>query len=411
MNVPLGRRYWQLWSASTLSNLADGLYWVALPLIAVHYTRSPILVALVTVLASLPWLLMALHAGAIADRLDRRRIMISANGLRLGALAVFATAVVLGIDSFWLLLVMAVLVGTGEVFFDGTTQSILPMLVQRDQLGRANGRLFAARDVMENFAGQGVGGALVAVAVVVAVSTPAALYGLTVLILLLLIGNYRPQRREPTTISHDIAEGVAYLWRHRLLRSLAVMTGVMNLANSAVMAVFVLYAVGPESPMGLPEYAYGWLLMGAAIGSVTAALFVERLQGWLGRAPLLVITVLVASLGKAIPAATANIALVAVAFVSTGVGVMLWNVVAVSLRQRIIAEELLGRVNSCYRLVAWGTVSIGALLGGVLAELIGLRGLFLVAALTSLALLFYFRTVTERAITTAEQDSPNATQP
>ncbi|MDS1269077.1 MFS transporter [Lipingzhangella sp. LS1_29] len=411
LDSSLGRRFWQLWGSSTISNLADGMYRVSLPLIALHYTRSPTLIALVTVLATLPWLLLALHAGAIADRLDRRRIMVSANGLRLAALATFATSVALGIDSLWLLLVLALIVGTGEVFFDGTAQSILPMLVERDQLGRANGRLFAARETMESFAGQALGGVLVAVTVVAAVATPAALYGVSALILLLLAGHYRPHRGPATTLRSDIAAGIAYLWRHRVLRTLAVMTGVMNLGSSAFMAVFVLYAVGPESAMGLPEYAYGWLLMGTAAGSVLGALVTERLQAWLGRAQLLAATVVVSALAKALPAATANLLLVAAGFISFGVGLMMWNVVAVSLRQRIIPAELLGRVNSCYRLVAWGTLPLGALLGGLLAELLGLRGLFLASAASSLALLVCFATLTERALTAAEQDSPSSTQP
>jgi MFS family permease len=402
---PLGSRYWTLWSASTLSNFADGIYRVALPLLAVHYTRSPILVALVTVLAFLPWLLLALPVGALADRLDRRRIMINANTVRACALVGFAAAAALGVDTLWLLLVLALVVGCAEVFFDGTAQSILPMLVDRENLGRANGRLYAAREIMENFAGQAAGGMLVAALAAWAFFAPAGLYAAAVGALLLIAGQCRPARTGTASLGRDIAEGVAYLWRHRLLRTLALITGVMNLANTAFMAVFVLYAVSDGSPMGLPAYAYGLLLTATAAGSTLAALASEPVQRLIGRTGLLVTCVVIVGVAKAVPALTANVAWVAAAFLATGVGIMLWNVVAVSLRQRIIPEELLGRVNSCYRLIAWGTLPLGALLGGVVAELVGLRGLFAATAALNLALLVCFRTVTERAIRVAEAPS------
>lgn len=398
----LGTRFWTLWSASTLSNFADGVYRVVLPLLAVQYTRSPLLVSLVAALAYLPLLLFALHAGALADRRDRRRILVGANGARVAALLGFATAVVLGLDSLWLLCALALVVGTAETFFDSTAQSVLPMLVRRDQLSRANGRLFAAREVMESFAGRAGGGLLLALATTAAIATPAALYAAAVGALLAIRGRYRPHRPEETTIRQDIRQGVRYLAGHPLLRSLALMTGLVNLSLTAFMAVFVLYAVGPDSAMGLPESAYGLLLTATAAGSVVGALLTERIQRWTGRARLLAGTVLMNALSAAVPAFTANVAVVAAGFVSVGMGILMWNVTVVSLRQRIIPEHLLGRVNSCYRLLAWGTMPIGALLGGLVAEVVGLRGLFLLVALAIAAVLVLHRNVTERAIADAE---------
>lgn len=406
MSRGLGSRFWWLWCGSTLANLADGVYKVALPLLAVQYTRSPLLIALVSAVAFLPWLLLALHVGALLDRWDRRRILVNANVVRFLATLVFVILVLIERDSLPVLLVVVTVVGVAEVFFDSGAQSTLPALVNRDDLGRANGRLFAARETAESFAGRAVGGVLVAVSVALAFATPAVLYAAAAAALLALRGRYRTEHTTGNTVSRDIAEGLRYLWRHRLLRTLAFMTGMMNLSQTALMSVFVLFAVGADSAMGLPEYAYGWLLTATAIGSALASLMVERLQRWLGRVRLLVVTVVVSGAFGGVLVATDSVWIVAPAFLMLGVGIMTWNVVVVTLRQRVIPDHLLGRVNSCYRMLAWGLMPVGALMGGVVAELVGLRGLFLLCAVLSLSLLLCFRVVTERAIAQAEDGEP-----
>lgn len=399
----LGAQFWKLWTASTLSNLADGLYRVALPLIAVHYTRSPFLVSLVTTLAFLPWLLVSLPAGALTDRLDRRRILVGASGLRAIALGVFTVAVVLGADSYWMVCVLALLLGIAEVFFEGTAQAALPMMVPNEQLNKANSRLFAARQVSETFVGQAGGGMLFAVSVTAAVFAPAALYGIAVVALVLISGQFVPKRTKQTTMREDIREGVRYLVNHRLLRTLALVSGGMNLANIAFHSVFVLYAVGAGSAMGLPAYAFGWLLTATAVGAVIGSLFTERAERRFGRSKVLLMTILAAVAAQAVPAATANVPLVVTVFILHGALMMVWNVVGVSMRQRIIPEDLMGRVSASARIVSWGSMPLGALLGGALAEVIGLRGMFAVTALISLSLLLGLRVITEPEITAAEE--------
>src|ERR687892_2609456 len=143
----LGLAFWQLWSGSGLSNLADGLVKIALPLVAVTLTNSPGLVAGVALAVTLPWLLFALPAGALADRVDRRSAMVTANVVRAAAVAALAATLVLGLESsaaaIWALYAMALLLGTAETVYDTSAQSILPQVVPRDRLARANGRLLA----------------------------------------------------------------------------------------------------------------------------------------------------------------------------------------------------------------------------------------------------------------------------
>ncbi len=407
----LGSQFWKLWTASTVSNVADGLYRVALPLLAVHYTRSPMLVSLVTFLTFLPWLVVSLHAGTLADRHDRRLILINSSILRAIALGVFATVVLFKADGYWMLCVLALLLGIAEVFFNGTSSAVLPMVVSDDQLNRANTRISTARQVSETFIGQAGGGMLIAVAVVATVFAPAVLYGVAAIIILFLSGQFRARRTKTTTIRADIAEGVRYLTQHRLLRTLALISGGMNLANIAFHSVFVLYAVGDDSVMGLPAFTFGWLLTATSVGAIAGAMFVRRAEARLGRSKVLMLTILAAVTAQAVPAVTANVTLVVLSFILHGALMTIWNIVSTSLCQRIIPQEMMGRIASSIRLVSWGSMPLGSLIGGSLAEVIGLRGTFAVAALISLSLLIGLRVVTEREITTAESAAANQRVP
>jgi MFS family permease len=403
----LGTPFWRLWSASALSNLADGLVKIAMPLVAVTVTDSPVLIAGVAFAVMLPWLLFALPAGALADRVDRRVAMVTANLARAAAVAVLAVAVALGLASsvaaIWVLYLVALLLGTAETMYDTCAQSILPQVVPRDRLPRANGRLIAAELTANEFVGPPLGGVLVAAGVALAFATPAALWAAAVGALLLLRGGFAVPREEPTTLRADVTEGLRYLWRHRLLRTLAAMTGLFNFATNATFAVFVLHAVGPGSAMGLTEAAYGLLFATIAGGSLIGALLADPLIRRLGRPRSLALGILggVATVGT--PALTTNWLVIAIAFLAGGVTNSLWNVVAVSLRQRITPDRILGRINSSYRLVAWGTRPLGAAAGGLLGELLGLRAVFAIAAALILASLAGMTRVTDTAISTAER--------
>lgn len=406
---PLGERYWKLWSSSALSNLADGIFKVALPLVAIRFTRSPTLIAGLTFALTLPWLLFALHAGALADRLDRRRAMLGANCARAGLLALLVVAVAVDAGSIWALYLAALGIGVAETIYDTSAQSIMPQVVDRDQLSRANGRLYAAELTANQFVGPPVGGFLVAAGAVAAFGAPAALWAVAIGALLLVRGPFRIPRDTPTTLRTDIAEGVRYLWDHRLLRTLAVMVGVFNFGSNAVFSILVLYAVGPGSAMQLSEPAFGLLLTATAAGSLLGTFVADRVESWLGRARSLVLTVLGSALMLATPAVTADPFAVGAAFFVGGATIVIWNIVTVSLRQRIAPARLLGRVNSGYRLVAWGTMPLGAATGGLLAEFVGLRAVFVAMALVSLSLLVGMRIVTDEAMDAAERDAERPT--
>ncbi|PRX49010.1 putative MFS family arabinose efflux permease [Prauserella shujinwangii] len=408
-STALGGAYWRLWVSSAMSNLADGVFRVGLPLVAVSYTRSPTLISILVFAMTLPWLLFALPAGALCDRFDRRRIMLGANGVRAGLLALAALAVAHDQGSIWLLFVAALGVGIAETLYDTASQSILPQVVRREQLSRANGRLQAAELTANEFAGPPLGGLLVVAGAAVAIASPAALWAVALGALLLVPGSFRIERDSRTSLRADIAEGLRFLWRHKLLRTLAVMTGVFNFASNATFAILVLYAVGPGSPMGLSGAEFGLLLSASALGGLLGSFVAERIERTLGRARSVALTIGCGTLLVGAPALTSNALLVGGAFVVGGAGIIVWNVITVSLRQRITPDRLLGRVNSGYRLVAWGSRPLGALAGGLVAELLGLRAVFAIMALLALTLLLpCLRVVTDDRIAAAERESEPA---
>jgi MFS family permease len=269
-------------------------------------------------------------------------------------------------------------------------------------LSKANGRLYAVEITMNQFVGPPLGGVLVAVSVPLALGGSVLGYALAAGGLMLLTGAFRPDRTGPaTTILRDVREGLGYLWRQDVIRSMAIMVGVMNLASSAVMAILVLFVVAP-GPMGSSELGFGVLMTGFAIGAVVGSISVERLERRLGRSSTLFMCVTGIAIAAVVPALTTHALLVGVSLVVTGALAMIWNVITVSLRQRISPDALLGRVNAGYRLFAWGSMPIGALLGGLVAEFAGFGAVFWLAGLATIVLLAFRPRLTDARITAAE---------
>ena len=403
----MGSRYWKLWSSSAVANLGDGIFQVALALLAVRLTRSPLLISGVALAARLPWLVLALPAGAWADRWDRRLTMIRMNVARVVLLGGLALAVAADVASIGLLYVVALGLGCAEVLFDTSSQTIMPAVVgSKDDLSKANGRLYAAEMITNQFVGPPLGGALVAASAALAIGAGAGLYALAVVALALLPGTYRTVRdAPPVSLRADIAEGVRYLVGHRVLRTLGILLGVQNLLLAAQFSIFVLFAVREVDGLGLGEVGVGVLLTFGAVGGVLGSLVAAPVERRLGRTRLLALSVLTTGLSLAAPGIVPHVVVAAVAGAMIGVSSVMWNVVTVSLRQRIIPDHLLGRVNSGYRLLGWGTMPIGAAVGGVVGEFVGLRAVFLLSGAGVLATLVpLLLVITDAAIRSAEGD-------
>ncbi len=401
----LPANYWRLWGASAVSNLADGVFFILLPLLAVRLTDSPLLVAGLAIAARLPWLVFVLVAGALADRLDRRVTMRNVQLFRTAMLIGLTVLALADLLSLPVLYLTAFALGVAETMFDTAAQSILPSIVDKEKLAGANGRLYGVELVMQQFIGPPLGGLVIGLSVPLALGGSAVGYALAALGLTLIVGSFRPTRSgPPTRLTADIAEGLRYLWRHRVLRTLAFMVGGINMAAVATQAVFVLYAVRP-GPMGLSEPAFGVLLVTFAVGSLIGSAIAAPLERRFGRVRVLFASVLVTAMSFAVPAFTANAFVIGGVFVLSGIFVVVWNVITVTLRQRIVPDQLLGRVNAGYRLFAWGTQPIGALIGGLIGEALGLRAVFIFGGVLALTLFLARFVITEEALAQAEADA------
>ena len=384
----LGVEYRKLWTASIVSNLGDGVTLVAGPLLAASLTRDPILVAGLTFAQTVPWLLFPLISGALVDRLDRRWVMGYADATRTTLIGTLGATALLGWASMPLLYVIFFLMGTLETLFDNASQAIIPALVSRERLERANSRLYAAEIVSNQLAGPPLGGFLFGVAVAVPFLLDAGTYAAAAALILALRGEFRPERPEgaaPTTLVAEIGEGLRWLWNHGLIRTLAIMLGVFNMTLAATNAILVLFA---QDVLGLGSFGYGALVTSLAVGGLIGSLTADKIVAWLGSGRALQASVLISALVLSVVALSENAVVVWAVFLLVGINVVVWNVITVSFRQAVVPEDIFGRVNSVYRLLGWGGLSIGALLGGFLARSFGLTAPFWFAAVV-LAVMFF----------------------
>ncbi|MDZ4085363.1 MAG: MFS transporter [Tabrizicola sp.] len=378
-------------TASGMTNLADGVAVVAWGWIASLLTRDALLVALVPVALRLPWALLALPAGLVTDRVDRRRLILGMDAVRalafLGAALALGLALPLapaadeGVSSPWLytsLLVAALVVGGAEVFRDNAAQTMLPALVPQDRLERANGQLWSAELLTNALIGPALGAFLIGLWLPLAFGLNALAYGLAMLLVAGLAGQFKAVRTDQRGWKAEIGEGFAFLRAVPLLQTLAITTGFWNLFGNLILVALVLHA---QENLGLSAQVYGLTLAGGAFGGILGSLLGDRIAARLGPVRTMQAMLAISGpsfllMGLAPGPWTLALAFAAMEFCS-----FVWNVVSVSTRQRLIPDALRGRVNSIYRLLAWGMMPLGLVLSGVvvsLGELVTSRGTALV---------------------------------
>jgi MFS family permease len=336
----LPRAFHYLWSASLIATLGDGALLAAIPLLAKSLTTDPQLVAGAATAATAPWLLLSLVGGAVVDRYDRRRLMTLAQVCQVLLVGAVATVAAFGLTRLWMLYVLAFGLGAADVLFTSASQAFVPSLVGRDRLEKANGRIITAQQVSQQFAGPPLGAALFAFAV----PLPFWLNTVTFTVSVLLIMRIRPVGRPPRTgaprsIGSEIGEGLRWLARNRLPRVLTLGAGAANFRVIALLGARQV-AIGAQVICPLT-----WI----AIGTI-------------GRDPVTVVAL----------------------FAVFSICISLWSVVALSARQRLIPDELLGRVTSASRMLSYGAIPLGSLAGGYIATRFGLIAPWLVGGVLSL---------------------------
>ncbi|HLQ18049.1 MAG TPA: MFS transporter [Tabrizicola sp.] len=366
-------------TASGMTNLADGIAVVAWGWIASLLTRDALLVALVPVALRLPWAVLALPAGLVTDRVDRRKLILAMDALRATAFLCAAVALWLalplaaapteGVSSpglYVALVLAALVVGGAEVFRDNAAQSMLPALVPQDRLERANGQLWSAELLTNALIGPALGAFLIGLWLPLAFGMNAAAYGLAMLLVAGLSGQFRAVRTERRGWRAEIGEGIAFLRNAPLLRTLAWTTGFWNLFHQMIVIAVVLHA---QENLDLSAQAYGLTLAGGAVGGIAGSLMGERIGRSLGSVRTMQWMLLASGpcfVGMALAPGAWTLGACFAAMEFSG---FVWNVVSVSTRQRMIPDDLLGRVNSLYRLLAWGMMPVGLVLSGLLVSL------------------------------------------
>jgi MFS family permease len=368
----LGSGFNRLWTAAIASNLADGLGRTAVPLIATTLTRDPLLIAGVSALAFVPWLLFGVAAGVIVDRVDRRIAMAAANAVRVLAAAGIAAAIATDSLTIWLLYVCILVFGIGETVYDNATTAIVPSIVEKRGLEKANSRMQAAEMVVQNFIATPVAGLLFAVAIAIPVLFTAAGFFVAAALALTLPLAAGRALRDPSlpernkSARGDAKEAAVFLFRHRFLRSMVLLTSATGSLLALAQASSVLFFL---DTLDVPVAAIGFVTAGIGAGALVGALTASAAVRRFGRGMVMFVACLFAGLGLVITGVSPNIYIAVAAYAFGAYGVATWNVPWGALRQDIVPGHLLGRVTGLNRTLVWGLFPVAGLLGGLLGRI------------------------------------------
>ena len=383
MPKKLGASYWRLWTATAISNLGDGISGVAYPWVASAVTRSPLLIAAAGFASRLPWLIFTLHAGVITDRFDRRKLIVAMDSAR-GVLTLIVGAIVLlnrdslpslndltsltDLETNWplylTLVITAFLFGLSEVLRDNSAQTLMPSVVDKESLEKANGRMWSAESLTNSFIGPPLGSLIIGIAIFLPFFVDAVSFFVAVALIASIKGSFKPVHdtpREKLNFKAEIKEGFAWLWAHNLLRPLAIILGCMNGLGTMVGATFILFA---QEVLHTSVFEFALLGTAGAIGGVIGGIIAPKISAKLGSGPSLWFALAMGPIGDVVIGTANTWHIVWVLTIFGSLTAILWNTITVSLRQSIIPSHLLGRVNSVYRFFAWGSIPIGMFLGG-----------------------------------------------
>ncbi|MGY1844663.1 MFS transporter [Modestobacter sp. SYSU DS0875] len=362
----LGTPFRWLLASSWISQLGDGILLAAGPLLVASLTGDPFLVALAATVQWLPALLFGLLAGALTDRLDRRLIVLVVDLTRAAVLVVLTLAVVTDRVSIAVVLAALFPLATAEVFADNSAQTLVPMLVARDDLAVANSRLQTGFITVNQLAGPPLGAALFTVGAAWALGVQAVVIALgAVLVTRVVLPAREPRTGARTAMRHDIAEGLRWVRHHAAVRTLVLTITIFNVTFGAAWSVLVLYAT---ERLGLGAIGFGLMTTVSAVGGIVGGLT----YGWITRrvslGDLMRIGLVVETLTHLALALTSSPWVALPVFFAFGAHAFIWGTTSVAVRQRAVPQALQGRVGSVNVVGVYGGLVVGSGIGGVLAQ-------------------------------------------
>lgn len=386
------RDFLLLWGGQSVSELGSAVTLLALPLTAVVVLRaSTFQVGLLSAAVTAAFLVLALPAGAVVDRLAKRRLMLACDVVRVLVIGSVPVTAAFGVLTMAQLYAVALVAGVGTVFFDVAYQSYLPELIGREQLVDGNGKLQTTAEGAR-LAGPGLGGGLVGlVGAAMAMAADAASFAVSVASLLLI--RARPPSAQPAAaaprprprLRTEVMAGLAFVLREPILRKVVACTGTCNLFSGVINALQIIFLV---RVLHVPPAYTGLVVALAAVGGIAGGAVSGRLAGWIGSARIIWVSILgFGAAGLLVPFATPGwgVALFVVGWAGFSFSAVVYNVAQVSYRQTVCPPELLGRMNAAVRWIVWGTLPLGGLLGGALGSVLGIRAALVVGAAGSWA--------------------------
>jgi MFS family permease len=369
----MGKSFRWLVGSSWVSNLGDGIGLAAGPLLIASDTQDPLLVALGALLQRLPWLLFGLYAGVLADRLDRRGLVVAVDLMRASVLAILAATLISGEVSIAVVLAAMLLLGTAEVFADTTTGTLLPMVVAKADLGIGNARLMSGVLTMNQLVGPAVGAVLFALGR----AWPFLTQSLCVALGAVLVSRMRlpamQRRHEASHLRQDVLEGLRWTWRHAAVRTLTLTIVTFNITWGAAWSVLVLYS---SQRLGLGVVGFGLLTTISAVGGLAGTASYDWLERHASLADLMRVALVVETFTHLVLAVTTTAWVAMATLFVWGSQIFIWGTTSGAVRMRAVPTELQGRVGSLYLIGVYGGILVGQALGGAIARIWGVTGPF-----------------------------------
>lgn len=375
-------RFWRLFSATGWTAVGDGMALVAFPLLALRFTHSPVAVAGVAVASRLPGIVVALPVGVIADRFDRRRLLVGIEALRFCTMFLFGVLLLSGAGSLLSIYAAAFLIEGLTVAFDVTMGATISSIVPAKDLVRANARLVAADMTGQELVGQALGGVGLSLGAAIPFLGN-ALSSAGSALLLTRLGDVGGREGAAESLLSDMWSGVRWFRRQPFLRLLLVAVAGLAFCQMLVVGVLAIYAT---SRLGLGSAGFGLFLAVASVGTLAGAVLARKINDFLGGVASMVLAGTVAAASYETMGITRNFWAAAAALAAESAAVMVGNVAVRAFRQSSVPQEMQGRAASAFSLLVTMVVPVGALLGGILAASVSIQRTFELAGLIQLVL-------------------------